>query len=141
MYSKILCPIDGSDVSSLGLREALRLARNQNATVHILHILDLGPVMQYPLGDDVLTPLREAAQHIVDKALKAAREQGVQAAGSVVEIVMGRVSPTIIEQADTFPADLIVMGTHGHRGLTRLLLGSDATAVAAKAKMPVLLVK
>jgi len=141
MYSKILCPIDGSEVSDRGIHEAVQLARGQNASVKFLHILDLGPLVQYPLGEEALAAVRQVAQSIVDDALKAAHQQGVHAEGVVKEVVQGRVGPAIVAHEEQFVPDLIVMGTHGRRGMSRLLLGSDAALVAREAKTPVLLVK
>jgi len=141
MYRKILCPVDGSEVSNHGLDEALRLAKSQGADVTIVHVLDLGPLVQYPLGGEALESLRKVGQGIVDDALNAAREQGVEAQGSVAEISEGRVGAAIVAQALRLDPDLIVMGTHGRRGLPRLLLGSDASEVISKTRAPVLVVK
>lgn len=141
MYAKILCPVDGSDVSRRGMQEALRLAQNQGAAVKFIYILDLGPLTQYPLGEEAMTSLRQSGRDVVDAALAAAAARGVHAEGEVLEIVQGRVGPSIIAEAERSAPDLIVMGTHGRRGLTRLLLGSDAAAVLSAAKVPVLMVK
>lgn len=141
MYRSILCPVDGGEVSSRGLNEALRLAKYHNATVYFLYVLDLGPLVQYPFGDEALTSLRRIGQGIVDDALSAARSQDVPAQGSMVEIDKGRVGPAVVAQAERLAPDLIVMGTHGRQGLSRLLLGSDAATVVSKTRAPVLLVK
>ena len=78
---------------------------------------------------------------MLDAASKVALKQGVKAAASLVESRGRPVSDVILDEARKWRADLIVMGTHGRRGVNRLLLGSDAERVLRSAPVPVLLVR
>ena len=78
---------------------------------------------------------------VLSNAEGRVRERGLSAEAVLQECWGRRASDVIIEQAEQWPADLIVMGTHGRRGLHRLALGSDAEKVARGAPVPVLLVR
>ena len=145
MYKKILVPIDGSESSNRGLQEALRLARHHGARLQVLHVADvliMSPALEggrYVAG--ALQTLREEGKSIVAKALAQARKRGVTADAVILEIVGGRAADLIVEQAKKWRADLIVVGTHGRRGLSRLFMGSDAEQVVRTAPVPVLTVR
>jgi len=145
MYKRILVPIDGSAASQRGLREAIALARDQAATLRLLHVLD----EFMPLIDPSLWPgfekfsqaLSSEGHKLLAEAQTMAVEQGVS-----VEVVQrgtleNRAAPAIVAEARDSNCDLIVMGTHGRRGMGRLLLGSDALAVLQTSQVPVLLVR
>jgi nucleotide-binding universal stress UspA family protein len=144
MYQRILVPVDGSPTSKRGLGEAIDLAKLNGARLRLIHVLDLFVFAMGAEGayvGDAFTQLRQAGEEI----LAAARAQ-VEAAGVGVETVLrettaGRVSDLIVEEAAQWQAELIVMGTHGRRGVSRLALGSDAEAVARTAPVPLLLVR
>lgn len=145
MYQRILVPVDGSATAKLGLSEAIRLARQLRATVRIVHVVDeyigdatFGTTMYY---DKWVEALREGGQKTLQDAEAFARQQGIEPEGVLVETVGRRASETIIEQAKQWPADLIVLGTHGRRGVQRLVMGSDAELVLRNAEVPVLLVR
>ena len=87
-----------------------------------------------------LDALRKNGADIVQAAQKFGAEQGLQASASSGEAVGSRVSDAILEEANRVKADLIVIGSHGRRGVRRLLLGSDAEAIARQAPCAVLLV-
>lgn len=70
-----------------------------------------------------------------------ANKAGVETSSKVIEILGHRPSDVIIDQANKWPADLIVMGTHGLRGLNRMVMGSDAENVLRRSSVPVLLVR
>lgn len=145
MYSRILVPIDGSDASMKGLHEALELAKALRAEVKLVHVID------ELLADYTLTPSvyserviegqREAGKKTLDTAKALAHEQGYQVEAELLETVGARASTLIVEAAKAWNANLIVMGTHGRRGLQRLALGSDAEQVLRTAPVPVLMVR
>jgi nucleotide-binding universal stress UspA family protein len=144
MYKRILCPIDGSQTSTLGMTEAIRLAKDQNAELYFLHvidtyipILDLTGELTVFYGADIL---HNNGKEILKKAKKAALKAGVNADTKSVTTISGHVSELIVAQAKEWPADLIVMGTHGLRGIARLVMGSDAETVVRTSTVPVLLV-
>ncbi len=147
MYRRILVPVDGSNASLIGLRQALSLARDQNARVRIVNVIDeavMVPVMMDPSAavyTDVIGSLRDEGQKVLAKARAEAERSGVQAEAVQVASRARPVSDIILAEARRFKADVIVMGTHGRRGLNRLLLGSDAERVLRDSPIPVLLTR
>jgi len=78
---------------------------------------------------------------VLDNAEKAAQREGVKVDTVLLESIGGVAADLILAQAKQWPADLIVMGTHGRRGLARLAMGSDAEQVVRAALVPVMLVR
>ena len=111
--------------------------------MRLLHVVDdLLPVATTGYcADDLLLCAREAGQEILDTALAKARAAGVQADGELLEHVGGGSARFILDVAAKRRADLIVLGTHGRRGLRRLVMGSDAEEVVRTSNVPVLLVR
>lgn len=146
MYKRILVPIDGSATSERGIDEAIGVARLAGATIRLVHVLDeLVFVSGFETGATYLNTVLPALRQRSDGILAAGRER-VAAAGltvetETVECFARRPSDVIVQLATEWPADLIVLGTHGRRGFNRLLLGSDAEQVLRMASVPVLLVR
>ncbi len=137
----ILVPTDLSPCAELALDYAVELAAKLDARIQLLNVVDLhGFGIDYGvvLVEDVIASLREGNQRSLEK-LVAARSTRVAFATPRVEL--GDPRMTIVDTAAMLPADLVVMGTHGRRGVTRLLLGSVAEAVSRSAPCPVLLVR
>ena len=146
MYRRILVPVDGSTSSTLGLRHALGLAKDQNARVRLLNVVDEMSVlpMMYGYPADISTVIdcmRDAGKKALAQGSVLARKADVRADTAIVDARGRVVSKAILDHAKKFRADLIVMGTHGRRGLNRLILGSDAERVLHDAEVPVLLVR
>ncbi len=145
MYKKILVPVDGSETSQRGLQHAILLAKDQSAVLRLLHVVHDYFVAEGRHGmarsDELLKELREHGQLILSEAVSSARQQGVEAQSESVETPMGPVGAAIAEYAQRWPADLIVIGTHGRRGIRRLVMGSDAEYVVRTTPVPVLLVR
>ena len=147
MYRRILVPVDGSATSKVGLRHALGLAKDQRARVRILNVLDdmvLAPMLDdYPVADMtmLIDSMKATGKNALDESAGLAAKAGVKADTAQVEAHGRHVSDVILGDAGTFRADLIVMGTHGRRGMNRLLLGSDAERVLREASVPVLLIR
>ena len=144
MYGKILVPVDGSETSIAGLREAIRLAKASGGKIRILHVVN-ELIIDYAFGSGlyattVIDSMRSGGQKILSEAEAFARKEGVEPEGVLIESIGGPAAQFIVEQAKEWPADLIVMGTHGRRGIRRLALGSDAEVVVRGASAPVLLV-
>lgn len=146
MIRKILVPVDGSSTSMRGLAEAVALVKQVNGTLQVLHAVDellvLGDV---PLSTDYYTQwadeMRERGRKIIREAQAFCRKRDVDAETVLVETMGKRAAEAIIDQAKQWPADLIVMGTHGRRGIGRLLMGSDAELVLRSSAVPVMLVR
>lgn len=145
MYTKILVGIDGSFAAVLALDEAVKLAKEQAAKLRILHVIDEGLVLSPNVPSANLSetdPAREAeGRSILDSARERARKAGVEPETVLLAEVIHRPGQLIVDQAQQWPADLIVCGTHGRRGLQRLLLGSDSEYVVRHTPVPVLLVR
>ncbi len=145
MYQRILVPVDGSHTSTLGLQEAIRLAKDQRARLRIIHVVDELVVAQNFDGfvntGDLLDALRAAGKKALQNALALAHQHDLKAETALFESVGGGVSEIIVKEAKKWRADLIVMGTHGRRGVTRMVLGSDAEAILRVTPVPVLLVR
>lgn len=144
-YRRLLVPLDDSPTAQRGLAEALALARELRSTLVLLHVVELVPVMPEVATPKAWEAIREGLMSSGRRVLDAA-EKEVRAAGVPCEWVLGdlearRPADVIVEQAGTQRADLIVMGTHGRRGIGRALLGSDAELVLRQSPVPVLLVR
>ena len=145
MYSRILVPVDGSAASLKGLGEAVKLAKATGATLRVVHVvnelvLDAGyfPANHY---EQLIASLREQGKQVLAQAVGAVREQGMNAESDLVETLGGTAATSILEAAKAWGTELIVMGTHGRRGLLRLAMGSDAEMVLRSSPVPVLLVR
>ncbi|MHB1121876.1 MAG: universal stress protein [Ramlibacter sp.] len=145
MYQRILVPLDGSATSERGLREAIKLASGQQATLFFLHVVDdfrmLVEMTSVRSYDEMLKGLRHYGLEILAKARRAAEETGVHRESLLREVTNERVAQVIVEQARQHGCDLIVMGTHGRRGFNRIAMGSEAEQVARTSPVPVLLVR
>jgi nucleotide-binding universal stress UspA family protein len=148
MYAHILLAVDGSRTSDAALREALALARDARARLRIVHVID--SPYDYPdvmfghvAGDleDLQQAWQKAGQVVLDQALAVARAFGLEAEASLIETAGRRLPDAIVDEARSWGADLIVVGTHGRRGLDRLLLGSVAEGVSRTSPVSVLLVR
>ncbi len=145
MYKRILCPIDGSPSSNRGMNEAIHLAKDQNAKLRFLHVIDTYfPILDIT-GDlnvvQIANTLSENGKKLLKRAENAAHKAGVTADSEMAESVGNPIPQFIVSQAKEWPADLIVMGTHGLRGFERLVMGSDAETVIRTSHVPVLLVR
>ena len=146
MYQKILVPVDGSPTSTLGLTEAVRLAGVTGARLHLLHVADVLSLAIAGEGYtgasvDLLAAVREGGEGILAAARQTVEAAGVPVDASLLENTAGRVAELIADEALRWGADLIVLGTHGRRGVGRLMLGSDAEQLLRIAPVPVLLVR
>jgi len=145
MYKQILCPVDGSPASNSGLNEAIMLAKDQNANLRFIHVIDtFFPIIDISGDLNVIylaDILRENGKKILEKAEHAAKKAEVHADSIIIESVGGRISTAVVNQVTEWHADLIVMGTHGLRGFERLVIGSDAHAILRTSPVPVLLIR
>jgi nucleotide-binding universal stress UspA family protein len=145
VYKRILVPLDGSATSKLGLKEALRLAKGQNASLCLLHVVDEVFVTQAAEGlivaDQIFERLRAGGKKVLAAGLAQARKRGVRARAVLLETMTAPVADVIVRQARARKADLIVIGTHGRRGVRRAVMGSDAEQVLRSSPVPVLMVR
>ncbi|MFN3398137.1 MAG: universal stress protein [Sulfurimicrobium sp.] len=146
MYRNILVAVDGSHTSEIALQEAAKLAGELHGQLRILHAVDtvnLNLGTEFPDPVEIMDIMIRSGEEILRQAQDKAREAGIQAETRLVEIdTLGRRVPEIIAaEAESWPADLIVIGTHGRRGISHLFLGSVAEGVMRVATKPVLLIR
>lgn len=146
MYSKILVAVDGSDASLHALKQATELARGLSAALRIVHVVDmnwlpLGPELAIDV-DAISAARRSAGEKTLAAARATAQEDGVDAEATLkeTETPAQHVAEAIVEEACRWPADLLVVGSHGRRGFERLMLGSVAEGIARRSPVPVMLV-
>jgi nucleotide-binding universal stress UspA family protein len=146
MYAKILVPVDASETSDAGLDEAIRLARLCGARLRLLHVSDDLPfVPEAALYQaEPQAPVSDGARR--GSALLARLADQVTAQGIEVDTVLlesrGQALHGFVnEQARAWGAELVVLGTHGRRGIERAFVGSVAEQVVRHADVPVLLVR
>lgn len=144
MYQRIMVAVDGSDTSKRGLQEAINLAVDQKAQLAIIHVIDL--VVVYGAGQfpgAYIEATREVARDTIEHARKTAVAAGVEPEILSPEIVTAgyHVADTIEQVARDWKAELLVVATHGRRGVSRFLLGSVAERIVRVAPCPLLLVR
>ncbi|MEM5436618.1 universal stress protein [Paraburkholderia diazotrophica] len=145
MYHRILVALDGSDTASLALDAALKLAADSGAQLMPLYVIDV-PVIAYDVPGFDPSIVRDAfvdeGQRIASDAQSRMNQNGVTGTARTVEVVSPGedVAHRIVAIATDWHADVIVMGTHGRRGLRRLMLGSVAERVLRSAACPVLMI-
>ncbi len=142
MYERILVPIDGSTPSNLGVEEAIKIAKLSGGSICLLHVVNEYLAIQGAYySADLAAALREQAEALLRDCKARVEKSGVKVDTASLDGIKGMSSDLIVEYAKRWPAQLIVMGTHGRRGLSRLALGSDAENVLRMAPVPVLLVR
>ncbi len=147
-FKRILVAVDGSETGGLALNEAILLAKNAKAALRIIHVED-----EYHIG------LADVPFDYRDALIKEIKKEGIALLAKVKAIAVNsglpdvetklaelkqhgqRVSEIIAEEAKHWSADLLVLGTHGRRGISHLFLGSVAEHVARISPVPVLLVR
>jgi nucleotide-binding universal stress UspA family protein len=146
MYQRILVPSDGSPTSQRALEEALGLARQvgQGAQLELLHVVE---IILFPDSEiyfnyaELQKIMRSSGEKILAQAEKMVREAGIAVQKRLLEAGGERIANVIVEEARRWPADLIVIGTHGRSGFSRILFGSVAEGVVHTADVPVLLIR
>jgi len=142
MFKRILVPVDGSETANKAIVTALQMARENGGRVHLVHVLDdLAYLSGFEMGGDLLSIGREYSLKLLADALSMAQSAGVPADTKLVEAPGARLGEVVSDEARSWQADLVVVGTHGRRGVSRVLLGSGAEQVLRLAPVPVLAVR
>jgi len=138
---KILVPTDGSDYSFRALQYAISIAKTHNAELLVTYVVDEVVIDQFSKPEErsvVESELKSDGQRFIHYALSLIEKENVKASPMLVK---GRPFEQIVNLAKSFDVDLIVMGTYGHRGAERILIGSVAERVIEYSPCPVLVVK
>lgn len=147
MYKRILMATDGSRVSDKALQHAIKLAKAFDSELKIVCTIDRYSFDQSwwvtpSAFDSIVEGMRERARAVLEMAAAASSLGAVQARVAVIETAEGeRIGGRIAKEGADWPADLFVLGTHGRRGMDRIVLGSVAEGVVRSATAPVLLVR
>jgi nucleotide-binding universal stress UspA family protein len=146
MYRRILAAVDGSRAARLAFDEAVEIARVSGATVvticvveHPPQLIDVGAV--YQADESVSAEAVTSATAALDEAEEVLRENGVEGVCRAVDAYGESIASVLARVAEECEADLITMGTHGRRGVRRVLLGSVAESLLRMTPLPVLLVR
>ncbi|WP_436909906.1 universal stress protein [Halosimplex marinum] len=151
-YDDVLVPTDGSEAAEAAVDHGLAVADAFDATVHAVHVVDVGAVAggagvtagaggagaAGPVGGDLLEPMIENGEEATERVAQRAREAGVDA---VTEVGEGSPGSMLVDYADDAGIDFVAMGTHGHSGLDRVLLGSTTERLIRNVSVPVLSVR
>jgi nucleotide-binding universal stress UspA family protein len=135
MYEDILLPFDGSDGAAEALHHAAEISHWADATIHVLFVADTRRDSVTVVETEVVDALVQEGEDIVEEAEKTLTTLGVDYDSDVVQ---GHPAPTIVEYAEQYEYDVIVMPTHGREGVSRYLIGSVTEKVVRLSSVPVL---
>ncbi|TAN42723.1 MAG: universal stress protein [Nitrospirae bacterium] len=138
-YKSILVPFDGSDFSNKALDRACQMAKTDGAEVTVLYVIPrYEEMVDFFKTESISRSLHQEAGKIISKAVNSAAALGVT---PKTEIVEGQAAEKTIETALRLHVDLIVMGSHGYRGINKAIMGSTAERVILNSTCPVLVVR
>lgn len=143
MYTRILVPLDGSELAEIALPHAVAVAKQSGAAVRLLRVLPTLPPAVLPEGayldwEQIQRDAVAEARSYLEQVRGRLAAEGLDVA---TELRTGEAADVVIETARELGADLIVMATHGRSGLGRWVLGSVADRVVRAAHVPVLLIR
>lgn len=149
MYSNILIAIDGSELADRAIEHGLQLAKNLSSQITLVTVSEPPAMIGGGYGafgatgfdpmPELIESQRKLSESIIAKGVEKAKAAGFDAKTLIVENSFP--AEGIIASAESSGADLIVMGSHGRRGISRLLLGSQTSNVLAHSKLPVLVTR
>ncbi|MCQ0091951.1 universal stress protein [Roseovarius sp. M141] len=139
MYKHILISTDGSELAMRGVEHGLGLAKENASKVTVITVSQPYPLQSAATFDSWNDAQREHAESALTVAQTAAQRHGVEI--QVHQGVDDTPAEAIVDAAITLKCDLIVMASHGRRGLSRLLLGSQTSEVVSHSPVPVLVVR
>lgn len=146
MFKRILVPVDGSEASKYALHTAIEMARALGGQLRLIHVLeDAAYLAGYDAtgaaAGELYRATRDSGAQILQEAAGMVQAAGMQAEAIFVDQFGERLPKAVADAAAQWPADLIVVGTHGRRGLSRLMLGSGAEQIIRMAPVPVLVAR
>lgn len=149
MYEKILVATDGSELAEKGVDAAIELAAKAGGELFIVTVTSMMPSYGIVMGaewasspgafEDFRKEMESSAKRILESALNKAHQLNVKAQGIHAENQLAAAG--IVDAANEHDADIIIVASHGRRGVNRLILGSQASEVMAMSERPVLVIK
>ena len=146
MYKHIVVAVDDSATSQRALEEAITLSKQSGARLTIVHAIDEALFAHFSRATlasagGVKTALIKEGQSVVDAAVEVARTAGAEADGRLLASEHHSTSDQVVDAIKGLGADLLVVGSHGRRGVQRLLLGSVAEKLLKKVSISVMVVR
>ena len=146
MYETIMVAIDASPTAEQALDEAIRLAKSLGSKLVIAHVVDNAHVkydLSSPFVREVTAALAQRGETLISAAIRQAQQAGIQASVAITRdpLTYIDVATELERLAAEAGAQVLVLGTHGRRGVPRALLGSVAESVVRTSSLPVLLVR
>lgn len=145
MFKRILVATDGSTPSAVALDQAIGLSRSCGARLRLVLVIEgvalLSVVDPYDHSTELMEVLRQDSLKVLDESLARVRAAGVDGDCVLLDKSGLRLGEAVAQAAQTWEADLVVCGTHGRRGMSRLMLGSGADQIIRLATVPVLIVR
>jgi nucleotide-binding universal stress UspA family protein len=138
MYRNILLPFDGSEGAAEVLHHASEIAHWADATIQVLYVADTTRDSVTVVEGETVDALVQEGEDVIDEARKTLETLGV---AYETDVVQGNPGPSIVDYAERYDQDLIVMPTHGREGLSRYLIGSVSEKVVRLSSVPVLSVR
>ncbi|EJF91555.1 universal stress protein [Bartonella tamiae] len=149
MFERILVTTDGSELAERGIDAAIELAKKTGGELFIVTVTSIMPTYGSVVGtewatnpgafDEVREEIDDDARKILESALHKAEQLGVKAKGIHAENQLAAAG--IVDASNEHEVDLIVIASHGRRGVNRLILGSQASEVLSMSERPVLIIK
>jgi nucleotide-binding universal stress UspA family protein len=146
MYKRILVAVDGSQTSIKALTAALRLAKEVYGRVRIIYVVEesiyLGGYGVFGgYSEEIKEAVHKSGIKVLQDALDIAEAAGVEADTKLVDDFGGHLGESVANEAKNWDANLIVVGTHGRRGIDRVLMGSGAEQVVRLSPVHTLVVR
>lgn len=146
MFKKILVALDGSSTANLALKEVITLAKENGAKVRGISVVDsyhVAPEVEFITVEKVINSLQNEEKVILAKAQKKFDSSSIKADTKLLEtnVLDSRIAEVIAKETKNWPADLIIVGTHGRKGLSHFFLGSVTESIVWVATKPVLLIR
>ncbi|TFZ01097.1 universal stress protein [Ramlibacter rhizophilus] len=146
MFQRLLVPVDGSDASRHALTTAVGMARESGGKLRLVHVLEdatylAGYDATGAAAGELYRATRDNATRILEEAVQQVKAAGLDCEAELIDRMGERMPHLVAEEARQWSADLIVVGTHGRRGLNRLMLGSGADQIIRLAPVPVLVAR
>ncbi|HHT0592005.1 TPA: universal stress protein [Legionella anisa] len=142
MYKQIMVAVDDTKASILALKEAIKVAKNQSSKICVIHIIDT--LYEGDVDRETFVALtRKQGQEVLNSMKKILGRSKVEFEMKLTELTPSKaqIAEKLVDEATGLSADLIVIGTHGRRGIHHILTGSVAEELIRISKTPVLLVR
>jgi len=144
MFKRIVVTMDDTKVANYALDKAIELAREQKAALRIVHVVDYVNLTAGVEGVHVerfMDSIKDFGKEVLERAVGRAKKNGIKAQRKLIESseLMSHIADKILTDATKWRADLIVIGTHGRRGIRRLFWGSVAEDIMRNSTIPILI--